>query len=376
MPPIHPSLITILAIGVENYASMPRLQGPKQDVEQIYDEFVQNPSTALFSKEQFIKIVDPDSKTLRDVINNYVSNKAASGDVLIFYFSGHGAAIGRDDFGICTVDSKNHEETGAILPFSVLRFSDLVATLQMVQVTPIFIIDACYSGVIGRNLTKKKKKRDFITIPTNDAISILKNEVTSESGEQYALLCSCSDAQYSYGNENGGYFTQALIKTLTEGYKTKDPKKSIIYIEDIFPDISTRLNSFASGATAQLFLGKLLPQIPFIKNIGFVPKSYRFSRYMKMIVLALWNGGNEIELSRDEILTQVGRGAYGNHSKLSYKGWDLIEDNPKSKKRRLTEKGRKFAVGELGIPDTIIYDSSLDDYLSPENPQIKVISDY
>lgn len=377
MPPIHLSQIKILAVGVEDYEFMPHLNGPKNDVENVFNIFVQNASTSLFSKDQFIKILNPDSKKLRDVINGYVVDKAVSGDVLIFYFSGHGAAIGRDDFGVCTVDSRSHEVAGSTLPFSVLRFSDLVATLRMVHVTPIFIIDACYSGVIGRNIKRKEKKQpDDISLSTVDAIAVVKNEITSQSGEEYALLCSCSDAEYSYGTDKGGYFTQALIEVLLEGYKTKDPKRSNIYLEDIYSSISNKVNSFSSGATAQLFLGKLLPQIPLIKNTGFSPRSYRFSPYMKKIVLTLWNNGNPIELSHQEILALVGPGAYANHSKLSYKGWGLLEDNPENKKRRLTERGMRFAAGELSIPGTIIYDPTSNDYISPPNPSIKTIDEY
>lgn len=377
MPSISLSQIKILAVGVEKYGYMPQLHGPKTDVENIFYTFVQNPTSSLFSEDQFIKVIDPDSKQLRDVINSYVSEKVVSGDVLIFYFSGHGAALGRDDFGFCTVDSRSHEVAGATLPLSVLRFSDLAASLRMVHVTPIFVIDACYSGVIGRNIRKKKSRLpENISLSTVDAISIVKNEIVSQSGEEYALLCSCSDAQYSFGNDKGGYFTQALIDILHEGYKTKDPKKSNIYLEDIYANISNRVNSFSSGATAQLFIGKLLPQIPLVKNTGFSPKSYKFAPYMRKIVVALWNNGNEIELSHKEILDIVGPGAYANHSKLSYKGWGLLEDNPENKKRRLTERGRSFAIGELSIPDIVIYDSGTNDFVSSPNASLKSINAY
>lgn len=377
MPVIPLSQIKIIAVGVEDYKFMPRLHGPLNDIKNILDILVKNPSTSLFSEEQFIKVSNPDSKELRDVINNYIANIAVSGEVLIFYFSGHGAAIGRDDFGLCTADSRSHEVAGATLPFSILRFSDLVTSVRMVHVTPIFIIDACYSGVIGRNFKKKKKKQpENISLTTVDAISAVKNEITSQSGEEYALLCSCSDAEYSYGNGEGGYFTQALIKDLLAGYKTKDPKKSNIYLEDIYPSLSNIVNSFSSGATAQLFLGKLLPQIPLIRNTGFSPKIIKFSPYMKRIVLSLWNNGNEVELSNQEILALHGPGAYANNSKLSQLGWDLLEDNPENKKRRLTERGRKFAMGELFIPDVIIYDPSIHDYISPSSPILKSINSY
>jgi hypothetical protein len=107
-----------------------------------------------------------------------------------------------------------------------------------------------------------------------------------------------------------------------------------------------------------------MPQIPIAKNIKYQPDTEKFSPYMQRIITYLWNDGNPLQVTISEISKNVGPGAYGNHSKLSYSPWGLLEKGDKSRTRRLSERGIKFAKGELRIPGVIIKNADSSDWIS------------
>jgi hypothetical protein len=364
MSPIPTSQINIIAVGVENYQFMKRLIGPKKDANGFIDLLVNSPMTGLYKSSQLLPLINPDSMKLREAINNFVINRSAQGDVLIFYFSGHGSPVGSYDFGFCTTDTRFHDATRSVLPLTLLRFRDLVDSLRVMGVAPIVIIDACFSGAAGNALN----------LSPSDVIQNMQREITRQNATNYALFCSCSDRQYSIGNGDGGIFSQIIIDVLRQGFQTHNPESSVVYIQDVFQRITDEVNSVIPDSTPQLFLGGTMPAIPLVRNAGYTPRRYQFSRYMGEIVASLWNNGEERELAKDEILTMVGRGAYGNHRKLSCLGWGLLEDNPTNKKRRLTERGRRFACGEIGIPNEVIYDSNTGDYIPSSDSYLIFLS--
>jgi hypothetical protein len=358
------SQVNIIAIGVENYQYMPKLRGPQKDILKLVEVIVQSPITGLYNLSQVKTIINPDSQTLRTHINDYIIGRSAEEDVLIIYFSGHGIPIGYSDFGLATIDARFHDVTGEILPLSVVRFSDLVYSLRIMNIIPVIIIDACYSGMIG----------SVMSIPAADAIKTVKEVVSMRNATNYALLCSCSDRQAAKDNINGGLFSQIFFDLLDKGLRNQR-NKNIICLQDIFGDLKRRNLSEVTDSTPQLFLGETIPSIPLVRNRWYKLRGYRFHKYLAELIIFLWNKGNEIELDIREIMSNIGPGAYGNHRKLSYSGWALLEDNPQNGKRRLTERGKLFAQGKLLIPDEIVFDSITDDYIPPENPHLISIFD-
>ena len=119
------SRVTILAIGVSEYQDdiLSRLHGPQQDLDDLRDLLVEDPKTAIFQPAQFIELRNPTTRELQEAINNYVISRSAEGDILIFYFSGHGVSIGRDDFGFCTLDTIVHPITRVTLPLSIIKLA-------------------------------------------------------------------------------------------------------------------------------------------------------------------------------------------------------------------------------------------------------------
>ena len=86
-------------------------------------------------------------------------------------------------------------------------------------------------------------------------------------------------------------------------------------------------------------------------------RSEKFQPYMKRLISYLWNNGDPQEATRAEINREVGAGAYGNHNKLTYEPWGLVENGKSPRSRRLTARGQEFAKGALKIPAEITRDA-------------------
>lgn len=354
------SRVTVIAIGVNHYKDnlLEDLQGPENDVDQLRHLLVENSKTALYSLDKFKALYNPTANEFRELINRYTMDRSASGDILLLYFSGHGVPIGRDDFGFCTTDTIIHPLSEVALPLSIVKYSELLQTIYIADITPIIIIDACYSGIAGRNLI----------IPPIEIIDNLRQQIHSRVASKFSLLCSCSDYQISIDTPQGGVFSHYLFEVAREGISTEANKPLLSFI-DIYPVLERKVQSYSGEATPRLFLGVSLPEFPLVINTQYSPTSYQLSLHLVNIVKVLWDDGNKRELSPSQIDDECGRGAYGNHRKLSYTPWGLIEDNPQTGKRHLTERGIDFIEGKLEVPKKIVKDPRTGDYLPAEKTE-------
>ena len=74
------------------------------------------------------------------MIQNYLFERSADQDVLFLFFSGHGTAIGRDDFGFCMKDAIVQPEDNVVLPTSVVKLSEIIGTLRIKDVSLVLIV--------------------------------------------------------------------------------------------------------------------------------------------------------------------------------------------------------------------------------------------
>ncbi|MEX1247661.1 MAG: caspase family protein [Anaerolineales bacterium] len=338
--------VTIYAVGVDTYsdAALRKLDGPAKDVNGLRKLLVEDKSTALFKPKQFLSLHNPSSEKLRTQIDQYANARSANGDVLIFYYSGHGVSIGNDDFGFCTIDTRINLTNRSVLPLSVVKFSELLRTFMIAKIYPIIIIDACFSGIVGKSpLINPSKAFDAI------------KESMIRATSSYFLLCSCSEEDTVKDTKFGGVFSRMLVDISKNGLRSTQKNLSI---NNIFPLLVEEARRYPGESSPLLHQGPGIPDVPFIKNVMYSARSENFAREYFCILKTLWNKGKERELSIDELGRYCGRGAYSNHSKLSLRPWRLIEDVPRSKGRyrRLTRRGRKFIAGELKIPKKIVRD--------------------
>jgi hypothetical protein len=353
--------VTILAVGIERYQNLPRLSGPVKDIENLHSLLISTPATGLFQERQFRRIQDPSSDDLRSIINSYVLARSARGDILVFYFSGHGIPIGTADFGFCTTDTIFHPAANSVLPLSLLKFSDLLSSISVLGIVPVIIIDACYSGRAGT-----------VLVSAQDAITAMHDGINSASATNYALLCSCSGLQSSAESPQGGVFSLGLSQVLSSGLPDLKDSYSMS-LRDVFHPLEELTAAMAHDAEPRLYIGQTFTDFPIAKNVQFSPQSYSFVGHLRCVIQALWNDADERELSPGDIHEICGPGAYGNHQKLSLAPWNLVENVEGSKNRRLTDRGRLFARGLLSIPRSIQKDPVSESWIgSPGSVQIDI----
>ena len=101
--------------------------------------------------------------------------------------------------------------------------------------------------------------------------------------------------------------------------------------------------------------------------------------HLVAVLQVLWNNGQAQALRPSQIADQSGgKGAYGNHSKLSYSPWNLVETVPGSKPRlrRLSERGIEFMKGNLAVPRDIVHDSATNLYVEKPGSDAVAIEDF
>jgi hypothetical protein len=357
--------VTIFAVWVDKYddPGFKRLHGPHNDVENLKKLLVDDDATALFRSEQFIEISNPSSTELRSRINKYIYERSAEGDILIFYFSGHGVAIGRDDFGFCTSDTIIHSLFKVTLPLSVVRFSEILSSINIANVIPVFIIDACYSGTANRQFD----------IPPVDMIVGMHNQVHSVSASSYILFCSCSDNQTTLDSFNGGVFSRALIDAASQGLPNNEPTLTFV---SIYQALSERVYQIAFDNTPRLYIGATVPEFPLVINTKFIFRRYSLTPSFICVLNVLWNNGDEQILSPTDIGNLCGNGAYCNHNKLSFSPWQLVETIPNTKLRRLTDRGREFIQGNIQLPKILKQNPRTGEIVPTDNTPLVSYSDF
>jgi len=359
--------VTILAVGVWRYANLRRLAGPERDLRNIRDIFLEDSDIAIFEERQYRELPNPTSGQLRDAINQYVFERSAENDILIFYFAGHGAAIGANDFAFCTVDTTRLPGESVILPMTAVSFSEILKTLWLKKVTPIFLIDACYSGAAGGAL-----------IATVDQlIDELKGEIQRRYASSYALLCSAPSNQEVLDNPSGdgGIFSASLVELAQSGINPRDKRSPTITLRKLFPSLQTKVEQYSVGSIPFLLLGPTLPEFSIFKNAYFRPLEYRLQPHLMAVMRALWNEGNPVELRPGEIADATGlKGAYGNHRKLSFEPWNLVETV--AKRRRLNDRGIAFMQGELQVPRDVILDVDRNVYIEKPGSDLVGIENF
>ena len=294
----------------------------------------------IFNESQFTELLNPSLSDLQKALLDYAENRTAHGDILIFYFSGHGCVIGANDFGFCPIDTKIcHTPSGVgVLPLSVLSFTQLVRTLSIVDVHPVMIIDACFSAAVS----------------TTDALGItesMHDNLHRYAASSYGILCSSYEQSVSLDFHDGGAFTKALQIVAKQGMSGKNKRTDFLTLIDLSSPIQERLSKDGMPLS-RLHVGPGLPSIPLVRNTAFEARTERFGRELRDAVKYM-HDAHPKEVSISDFADNVSKAAYGNHSKLSLSPWALAKDGSNARKRLLTERGVKFAKGALTVPETI-----------------------
>jgi hypothetical protein len=336
---------TVILAGVSDYNELEKLPGPSYDLDMAAEIFFEKQDLALFDKKRIWELHNPTNRDFRNAIAKYTNARSATGDILVLYFSGHGHTMPNGSFGFCLKDTRVGGFDQTVLPVTVVSVDSVLATLAIANVHPVLILDACFSGA---------------TSPQNGESSALTAEdsLRKHNAQSYALLASSSSSAMSIDTSDGGAFTQALYTVVCRGLSDKVGKRSpLIMMDQLAAPLQEELSKMGVPLS-RCFVGPDLPALPIARNLAYKPQTESFTPQMKRIVDLLWNEGAPIEVTRADLNSKIGPGAYGNHSKLSYEPWRLLEDGKSGSKktRRLSSRGKMFAQGKVEIPREIEQD--------------------
>ena len=243
-----------LLIGIDKYQHVSNLGGCKADIEKVKaylsslnsDQFSFQPKT-LFDEEAT-------KDAVVEAFQNHLIAKAGQGDVALMYFSGHGAQEAAAEVfweaepdkkieGIVCHDSGKGGNT--LLSDKEQRY--LIHQLAQKECEILIIADSCHSADNTRSTLPVRRiaavmpQREWSDFIFADQIS--ESDMKTKSLEtllpqgRHIQMAACSDFELAYENEEGGMFTNGLLKAL------KDSNGKISYM-----DLLSRVKFAIKGA--------------------------------------------------------------------------------------------------------------------------------
>ena len=334
------------------------LRGPKKDAAMVREMFLCSSPMGLYDNHAVTILENPTAEALRRELINYVQGRSAKGDILVFYYSGHGMVLGNNEFGFCLKDTRIREDTGTFLPLSVVNFRDVLSTLRAADIHPVFIIDACFSAKAA----------------LKDLIHAMQDDMHRTAANSYALFCACYEDGEATDTVGGGAFTKAIYEVVSSGLSdAKHKQLPVLELGDLTKSVQTKLEKDGMPLS-KLYTSADLPDFPLVKNVAFQVRAESFMPYHRETLELMWHGGKPKTITLLEISANVIHGAYGNHSKLSLAPWALVEDGTNRRDRRLTQRGKAFMSGKLSIPSVIVRDPDSGEWHAAEEAKDVVYS--
>ncbi len=235
-----------LLVGIDLYTDVKQLVGCLKDVDNVKEVLNKKAGFPLENLEAL-----KNQQATRDGILNSLKAKqssARSGDLFVFYFSGHGTLFpdrfsedkdemnnisppgltaGKYDSALCPVDTNSASHGNK--PWENLILDDelfsLFSGFTKAGCMVVFIADSCHSGTIAKGVGVEAKyvspEKAIKTQMTNIVPATL-GRVTSEQDKQvnargmYLTLSSSKDTQTSGATQNGSLFTKHVVKAINE----------------------------------------------------------------------------------------------------------------------------------------------------------------
>jgi hypothetical protein len=237
--PVRPrGIARVIAIGVDAYTDprIPNLASTKLDARHFAHAMASTQGHA-FSSVQSTLLLDAD--VTRDKVLDVVkaeASKTTEDDTLVFFFAGHGvdgAQLGQPSAGL--VLATNRTVMSDIAKTSVL-WTDLASLFSVSKGTVIVVLDACQSGIAGRE-----------AFSTNDDVV---SALFTKAGAPLIVLAASKGRQESeeVANGGGGKFTNAIVAAITNERGSYDSDHSgLIDLSELYSGVKTRVARETQG---------------------------------------------------------------------------------------------------------------------------------
>jgi len=215
-----------LGIGINNYRQFP-LRGCVNDVEDLFGTLIRRFG---FERGNNMRLLFDQRATKQAIVDrlDWLVSNSQSGDIVVFHYSGHGSQIAtRDDKG--EVDALDE----ILIPYdcyldwdkNCLKDNLLGEYDNMLYekgVIPIFIIDACHSGTMTRDIYRagyEDRASRFMPIPLDieaRAYRGLNKNPSLKDKNMGILVSGCQDNQTSMDAFMNGRFNGAMTRSLVD----------------------------------------------------------------------------------------------------------------------------------------------------------------
>ncbi len=252
--------IFALLVGIDNYpAPVSALQSTHKDV-QAFAQYLQNRDDITLS----LRILQNKEAQRATIINAILQHlgKAGVGQTALFYFAGHGgrewaharfaedSPDGRSEGILCYDSLLPNGKGGGMLLDKELRY--LLHQVAKKGAHLLTIFDCCHSGGNTRSQRQQQlRPRQYPppgsaddTLPAREWEKYLFATARQEASEKtvevdfpegtYVQLAACLARQRASEGEQGGLFTQALIRVLTEQKQPLSYRKLLDQIQQTF----------------------------------------------------------------------------------------------------------------------------------------------
>lgn len=254
-----------LLIGVSEYGEgIPSLSAPPNDVAAM-ERVLKNPEMAGF--DEVIPLVNPNSSSMRIEISK-LFKKAKKGDLVLFYFSGHGLTDEDEHLYLsCTETTKEYfQATSVAAKFIQDQSRDSYCKRQ------VLILDCCYSGAFKDGWQ-----------PRNIGLELEKEL----GGEGRVVLTASSATQKAFEQEGDtlAVYTKYLVEGIETGAADKDGDGKI-FVDELHKYASEKVKEAKPKMKPQIIHDQEGFQIFFSK----APKNDPTLEFRKLVEKYIYNG--------------------------------------------------------------------------------------
>jgi len=255
---------TALLIGISEYGeSIPPLSSPLHDVEAM-ERVLKNPNLGNFTEVE--KLLNPNSEAMKIAILNLFKN-AEKGDLLLFFFSGHGM-INDDNhlyLATCNTAKDNFEATAVDGNFIQAQSRNCYSKRQ------VLILDACYSGAFANGWHTK-------------SIGV---DIKKQLGAEGRVVMTSSGATQTSFTQKGAtlsLYTQYLVEGIETGAADNDSDGKI-HIQELHAYAKAKVQAVKPNMKPDIILDKEAYNI----LLAYAPKNPEVE-YRKLVEQYTQNG--------------------------------------------------------------------------------------
>jgi len=210
-----------LLIGIADYPSVEgfeiqKLKAPVKDVDALA-AFLKDPKKGGFDADHVFTLTD-EQATRRSILATFndIAKRAAPEDMVIFYFSGHGARLSDSDTTYLV--PYDHDLHLGDIETTCINFDELAGKIRKMEASKVVVIlDACHSGGV-------KQKGARATVNPN---LVERYFEAFRASEGRPLLLSSDESEVSWETEDHGIFTHFLLEGLS-GKADTNPSDGIV----------------------------------------------------------------------------------------------------------------------------------------------------